>query len=339
MEKSKLLWDDPNWQQKAHKWIRAEAQQKGIQLNGEIKQPHIRHWSTVMSVESDQGTIFFKAVAPETMSEIPLTEKLVKWYPDDMLELIAIDAKRGWLLMRDGGEQLRSLIRPTKDIKVWEPIILRYAELQIGLSKHVDEILSTGISDHRLVNLPSLYAGLLADEESLMLGQEKGLTSEEFLKCQNLISRFEQVCADLVAVGIPESLNHGDFHDANVLVKAGRITFFDWGDADITHPFVSLRTFFVSIEMSLELDEYAFTPEMETLLDIYLKPFEKYASSDDLYKAYHLSKPVSSVIKTMAWKESIIRMDDTTRSEYAWIVPEVLREFLYHMDALLADSK
>ena len=331
----KLLWDDPSWQQKAHAWIFSEANLNDIQLVGEIAQPHIRHWSTVMSVPSAEGMLFFKAVAPETISEIPLTKKLTEWYPDDMLELIAIDAKNGWMLMRDGGEQLRTLIRPTKNIKPWESVIQRYAELQIGLSKHVDEMLITGIPDHRLALLPLVYGELLVDEESLMLGQEKGLTDEEFVKCQSSQSRFEKICTDLAVFGIPESLNHGDFHDGNVLSKDGQITFFDWGDADITHPFVSLRTFFVSIEMSLDLDEYAFTPEMAGLLDVYLKPFEKYASKDDLRKAFGLSKPVSSIIKTMAWKESITRMDETMRPDYAWIVPELLREFLHHMEALL----
>ncbi|MFN8460147.1 MAG: hypothetical protein U0X93_00015 [Anaerolineales bacterium] len=33
-------------------------------------------------------------------------------------------------------------------------------------------------------------------------------------------------------------------------LKNGRITFFDWGDADVTHPFVSLRTRFVSMEIA-----------------------------------------------------------------------------------------
>ena len=73
-----------------------------------------------------------------------------------------------------------------------------------------------------------------------------------------------------------------------VIVKNGRITFFDWGDADITHPFVSLRTFFVSIEMSLELDDYEFTPEMAALLDIYLKPFGEFATKGELIRTQHI---------------------------------------------------
>ena len=335
--KSQLRWHDPNWQKRAHDWIRAVANRKSIQLTGEIEQPHVYHWSTVMSVPTNEGILFFKATAPETMHEIGLTQKLAEWFPKDMPELIAVDTALGWMIMRDGGEQLRASIRPTKNTKPWELVIARYAELQIGLARHVDEILALGIPDHRLASLPSLFTQLLTDEESLVIGQEKGLTVDEFNQLHNLRTNFERICAKLSAFGIPESLNHGDFHDGNVLIKDGRITFFDWGDADVTHPFVSLRTFFVSIEIALDLDDYAFTPEMAALLDRYLEPFQKYASKDDLHKAYALSKPVASIVKTLAWHQSITRMNESMREEFAWIVPELLKEFLYH-EKMLSES-
>lgn len=328
--KPQLIWKDPDWQQQVHDWIRSQATYNSIQLMGEIEQPHIYHWSTVMRVSSNEGTLYFKATAPETIQEIALTQKLVEWYPEDMPELIANDTTRGWMLMRDGGEQLRASIRPVKDIEPWKPVIRRYAELQKGLAEHVNEMLALGIPDHRLATLPPLYSQLLAKGESLMINQEKGLTTDEFHQLQNLKSRFEGICAELADFGIPESINHGDFHDGNILIKDGRITFFDWGDADVTHPFVSLRTLFVSIEIALELDDYTFTPEMDALLDLYLEPFQKNASKDDLRKAYALSKPVASMVKTLVWQQSITRMDKSLRKEYAWIVPELLKEFLYH---------
>ena len=98
----------------------------------------------------------------------------------------------------------------------------------------------------------------------------------------------------------------------------------------MTHPFVSLRTFFVSIENSLELEDYAFTPEMAELLDLYLEPFQQFASKDELRNAYQLSKPVASIVKALAWHQGITRMEPELRKDYAWIVPEVLREFLSH---------
>ena len=329
-DQPQLRWHDPVWQKQAHDWIRAEAERNGIQITSEIQQPHAYPWSTVMRVPTRDETIFFKATALETIFEAALTQKMAGWYPDCMPELIAVDGERGWMLMRDGGEQLRASIRPTQDIQPWNPVITRFAELQLGLAEHVSEILAVGIPDRRPATLPTLYRELLVDEQSLMIDQEKGLTSAEFHQLQDLTPRFEQICAALIAFGIPASLNHGDFHDGNVLIKNGRITFFDWGDASVTHPFVSLRTFFVSIEISLKLDDYAFTPEMASLLDLYLAPWQKFASKENLLTAYSLSKPVAAITSAIAWHQMISRLDGSLREKYVGIVPELLREFLYH---------
>jgi hypothetical protein len=234
------------------------------------------------------------------------------------------------MLMRDGGEQLRASIRPAKDIAPWQPVIERYAQVQIGLAEHVTELLSLRVPDHRLNVLPGLFRELLAEESAFLIDQEKGLTSAEWQQVQEKALGFEEICRRLAAYGIPESLNHGDFHDGNVLMKDDRITFFDWGDGDVTHPFVSLRTFFVSIEIALDLEDYSFTPEMAELLDLYLEPFQRFASREELLKAYQLSKPVASVVKALAWHTTISRMGEGLRKDYARIVPELMREFLYH---------
>lgn len=329
--KTELRWHDPDWQKQAHEWIRAEAKRKSIQLTGEIEQPHALAWSTVMRVPSSKGMLFFKATADETIHEIALTEKLAAWLPDCMPDLVASDPARGWMLMRDGGEQLRASIRPTKDVTPWEPVITKYAEAQIGLAQHVDEVLALGIPDHRLAALPALYAQLLTDEEILMIDKDKGLTSADFEKLQTMKPRFEQICADLAAFRIPESIDHGDFHDGNVLVKDGRIIFFDWGDASVTHPFVSLRTFFVSMEIALDIDDWAPpTSEMLALRDSYLARWEGFASKEQLLRAYHISRPVASIVKALLWHTTVSRLTGPLRDEYAWIVPEVLREFMVY---------
>ena len=328
---TQLRWHDPDWQQQAHEWIRTETSHQSIQLTGEIEQPHAYAWSTVMRVPSNDGMLFFKATAAETLYEAALTQKLAGWYPDCMPELVAVDIPRGWMLMRDGGEQLRASIRPTQDIQPWQPVITRYAELQIGLAEHISEILALGIPDHRLAALPPLFSQFLVEKDNLMIDQEKGLTSAEFQQLQNLTSRFEQICTDLASFGIPESLNHGDFHDGNVLLKNGRITFFDWGDATVTHPFVSLRTFLVSMEISLNLYDWAPpTSEMTVLLDRYLEQWEKFAPKEDLLNAYAFSRPVAPIVTTLKWHQGITCMEGSVREEYAWIVPEVLKEFMIY---------
>src|SRR5204862_3403845 len=44
-------------------------------------------------------------------------------------------------------------------------------------------------------------------------------------------------------VGLPETLAHGDFHGANVIVEQGRATIFDWSDACVAHPLIDLHLF------------------------------------------------------------------------------------------------
>jgi hypothetical protein len=330
IDKTPLRWHDPAWQKQAHNWIRSQAKQNSIELTGEIEQNHAYAWSTVMRVPSKEGMLFFKATAPETIYEIALTEKLAAWFPDCMPALVAVDTVRGWMLMRDGGEPLRASIRPTKDVRPWTPVITKYAEVQIGLAAHVDEILALGLPDHRPAALPALYKQLLADDDILMIDQEKGLSSADLQKLQALSPRFEQICSDLAAFGIPDSLNHGDFHDGNVLLKQGRITFFDWGDASVTHPFTTLRTFFVSMEIALSLDDFAVTPEMLALRDLYLARWGSFADKDQLLKIYQVSRPVASIVKALQWHNTVSRLDGDLRAEYAWIVPEVLREFIVY---------
>ncbi|HSQ39302.1 MAG TPA: hypothetical protein VLM78_04010, partial [Anaerolineales bacterium] len=99
-DRSQLRWHDPAWQKTAHDWIRAEAELKSIQLTGDIEQPHAYAWSTVMRVPSNDGTLFFKATAGETIYEIALTEMMAGWFPDCLPDLVAVDTARGWMLMR-----------------------------------------------------------------------------------------------------------------------------------------------------------------------------------------------------------------------------------------------
>lgn len=328
MTESKLKWEDSAWLKKVHEWIQTQTAKHNIQITGEIEQPHMYPWSTVLRVPTDQGTLFFKATAAETVYETALTQKLAEYYPAHLPRLIATDTTQGWMLMRDAGEALRGSIRPNKDIKPWTPVIKLLSEVQVGCVDHVPELLALGIPDWRIANLPKLYTKVLADADSVLVDQPKGLTSEEFHRVQELAPRFAQICDQLAAFGIPETVNHGDFHDGNVLIKDGNITLFDWGDGCIAHPFISLRSFFVSIEIALELDDYAFTSEMQGLLDIYLEPWTKFTSKEKLQEAYFLSRCVASIVKTLMWHQTVSPLTGSLREEYAHIVPELFREFM-----------
>jgi hypothetical protein len=69
---------------------------------------------------------------------------------------------------------------------------------------------------------------------------------------------------------------------------------------------------------------------MSQLLERYLEAWQAYGEKEALRSAYRLSRPVASIVKALAWHQGISRMEDSLREEYAWIVPEVLREFMIY---------
>ena len=48
------------------------------------------------------------------------------------------------------------------------------------------------------------------------------------------------MCDELAASGLPETIQHDDFHDGQVFVSDGRYLLLDWGDACVSHPFFTM---------------------------------------------------------------------------------------------------
>ncbi len=52
--------------------------------------------------------------------------------------------------------------------------------------------------------------------------------------------RVGEMCDELAGYGLPETIQHDDFHDGQVFVRDGRYLLLDWGDACVSHPFFTL---------------------------------------------------------------------------------------------------
>ena len=100
-------WEDPAWVARAHGWIADRLGELGLTRTGEIEQPHVRDWSTVMRVPTDAGDLWFKANTAVLAYEAGLVSLLAQRRPDVVPPLLAWDAGNGWMLMADAGTMLR----------------------------------------------------------------------------------------------------------------------------------------------------------------------------------------------------------------------------------------
>ncbi len=326
IDQNALLWTQPDWLAQAHAWIHAELDRQNLRARGAIEQPHIRPWSTVLRVPTNDGDVFFKALPPVLAREVAITHALARWRPDCMPRVLAVDATRGWMLMADGGTRLRDLLRPARDITHWHRVLPLYAALQIEMAHHVAELIALGAPDRRLAALPAEYERLLSDTEILRVDQTPGITSAEYQRLLDLTPRFTAQCRALAQYPIPESLHHGDLHDGNIFVREGRYIFFDWGDASVTHPFFSFRTVMVSNENSLGLSEDA--PEHNSLRDIYLEAWMRFDSRENLLSAFNLARQLWMIPTALVWHRILANSDTAVKAQYAEPVPALLQEFL-----------
>ena len=320
------LWAKPGWIDEVSAWIDAELARLGYTVIGPLQQSHLRPWSTVLRVPTADGALFFKANTPLIAFEPALAQMLYRLRPDLTLRVLAADPARGWMLLVDGGPRLREVIRADRDPGHWERLLPRYAELQIALAGMSPELLALGVPDRRMHRFPELIAELLDTPDKLRIGLPDGLSAEAWRGLRDEAPALTDLCQQLVSAGVPQSLHHGDFHDANIFAGDSSYRFFDWGDANLSHPFFSLRTVFVSVENSLQLEEGA--PQFDRLRDAYLEPWTTFLPASELRSLFKIAAQVAPLSSVLGWNYGLSAADSVAAADFAHAIPALFQEYL-----------
>ncbi|WP_436492737.1 phosphotransferase [Actinokineospora sp. HUAS TT18] len=290
-------------------WMDEQLAAAGISRTGEVGEPRVRPWSTVLSAPTTAGPVWLKQTGAANGFEAALYEILLDVAPHRVLAPIAVDTDRGWLLLPDGGDPVGWDLPPDDLVTVLTDVLPHYATLQRDLAPHVDRMIAAGVTDMRPEIMPTRFAEAVA-----VVG---GLPEVEAREPE-----FREWCARLAASPARASLDHNDLHPANILVNAG-IRFYDWGDAVIAHPFAAM---FVPLKVLLDkLGPQA--PGTLRVRDAYLEAFTDLAPRAELVAELDLACRVAKVARTLVWARAI----KTDPGEWA----DAPRETLL---TLLADS-
>jgi hypothetical protein len=277
-------WREPEFVTSAHAWIDARLAGLGRTRTGAVEQPHVTDWSTVMRVPTDGGTVWFKANEAAMTHEAAVLELVSSRSAGRVPPPLARDSGTGWMLLEDAGPRLRDVIPEERSLARWLDVLEAYARVQLACEDDVDALLALGLPDRRLHTLPAAYDELLAgleDADPRLPGPE----------------RIEDLCRDLAAFGIPETVQHDDLHDGQVFLGTGTHQVLDWGDACVSHPFFTLA---VTIEgvISWGVDDEEGSEDLEPHLAAYLGPYgERY--DGDLREAARLAMRLGWVCRAV----------------------------------------
>lgn len=232
----------------------------------------------------DDEVVWFKACAPVQAFEPRLTGELSARWPDRVSEVLDREEERGWLLLVDAGTVVRLLGNPPELWQAWLP---GYAELQHGEAAHAEDHLQHGVPDQRVATWAARYEELLR--------HDLPLDPPDIQSLMELQPRFNKLSQELITAQVPaDTVQHDDLHMNNLFMKGNHLRVLDWGDASISHPFVSLVVTFRFLE------EFNHLPPDDRwyrrLRDAYLEPW-----GAGLQEAFALAMRVGGVVHCFGW--------------------------------------
>ena len=310
----RVPWARPRWFDTASQWTRDELDRLGYRLTGPVEQ--IRAWtvSTVMTVATDRGPVYFKASPPMFAHEPVLTQALAEQFPGQIPRVLAVDAERHWMLMADFGA---TTLGELEDDGAWREALRALARIQRSQTGRTDRLLELGCPDRGLDVLAEQTETLLEDTDAMLPGHPLGLSSREAEALRGLGPRLSDMCAQLAGYGLPNTLEHGDLDIGNAFIQDGRCVYTDWSDSSVGHPF--------------------FTPanicdwhrDSDAMRDAYLESWTDFGGMSGLREAYQLAEPLNALHQAAGYHRYILpRVEPSARWELEGYLPVCLKSLL-----------
>ena len=277
-------------------WAKSYLQAQGYHISAEAKIIRSMPWSQVAYFNTSQGRVYLKCTAEVFANEPRVLGFLLEHGVLNLPQLITANQEQRCFLMQDAGNPMRNSLKTHFDVMLAAKALKIYAAIQISCIEQVNALIGIGVQDWRLSYLPSLYDDFIGNQDLLLAD---GLSAAEITTLQKLAHKFQALCTTLSKFGIPETLESGDFHDNNILLRGNHITINDFGDATITHPFFSLASFLNSANRHHALSKG--DPRYVNLLTSYLREWTAYGTEQALLDAFHLAQIVRHFVFALSF--------------------------------------
>jgi hypothetical protein len=291
-------------------WFDEQLTAAGIRRTVEPELVKERPWASIFSAETDQGRVWLKLSGAGTRFEVGLYELMHRVAPEHVLEPIALDADRAWIILPDGGSLLAEQTDQQRLPGQLSEVFAQYAELQLDVAAHTDELMSIGVADMRTGVMPQRFEEALAFVAPYL---ERRGTADEHASYEQLTRLRPQVadwCERLAAAPGLATLDHNDLHPWNVFYVEGadgvRAKFYDWGDAVVAHPFASMLVGLGAMKRWHSLDDD--DAGILRVRDAYLEPFAGLGSRADLVETLELACRVAQIARALVWARAVGEM-------------------------------
>jgi hypothetical protein len=284
-------------------WLDEQLAAAAIDRIGEVEQPQLRPWATVLKAPTSAGAVWLKAAGLTTAFEVGLYDLLQRVAPEHVVNPIAVDLDRGWVLLPDGGLSLGETLKGGELADALTRALPEYGQLQRDLAPHAGELLAIGLADMSPEAMPRRFEEALAAVGDYVERQGSPEDREVLGRVAALRETFASWCERLAVAPGVVSLDHNDLHPWNILIGSdGRARFYDFGDGVVAHPFASmlLGLGWFPLRLGIGPEDPAFLRAR----DAYLEVFSDLAPHPELVEALELACRVGKVARALTWERA-----------------------------------
>jgi hypothetical protein len=200
----------------------------------------VRHFNggidfSLLWLHTDSGpNLWFKAVGEPNAREFAITMELAQAFPTVLPHIVcAMPDWNGWLAEDADGPSLSAL----GDYSAAAATLRALARIQQAAIELVPKLHALGAVDWTLLRVLTLKREFFAEMPSIMAAQtsseSKRLTSSELSLIQTAL---QDVVTEFMAIGIPNTLVHGDIGHGNIKMTDRGPVFLDWAETYIGPP-------------------------------------------------------------------------------------------------------
>lgn len=293
-------WESPEWRREVCGWIRDAAAADGRTLTGEPRTVHVRFWSVVLEVPTDQGRLWFKECGSGQGFEPALLATLADLEPEHFARPVAVDAGAGRVLLPDLGTDFRG-----RGAEEWGVVMASMARLQQRLAAQHDRLAGAGLPAMRASDAPAYVEALAKRLADLPSSHAQHLTQRE---AGEILVRLDDVAewsGGLAASDLPSSFQHHDASPSNTFGSLECPQWIDVGDAFWSHPFAVLQ-----VPIAMLTNSWPWGPDWDgggarLVADAYLRSWSEYGDPAALRELLEPARRLAILQRCESWRRLI----------------------------------
>lgn len=226
------------WIEHAIAWLEATTG-KRLTSKSQIEQYNAGAQFALLRLTVDSTAVYWlKAILGPGECELPVTQALVRLYPQALPVVLSVNQNWGAWLMADAGNALAE----EPDPPIFQRAVRTMAELQKHTVGYTNLLLDLGGLDRSPRVLHSRCRDLFVYMEEAMAQQASANAPRLAVKrLRQMECLSKDVCLRLDDLVIPDAIVHGDMNRGNLMYDGHQCRFLDWREAYIGNPFVTLE--------------------------------------------------------------------------------------------------